>query len=339
MQYSEVKMSSTVNDKKLVFMRRAIELSAKGAREGGAPFGAVVVKNGKIVGEGHNVVVRSRDPSAHGEVVAIRDACKNLGTADLSGCEMYTSCEPCAMCTSAIWFSRFDVMYYGNSLQDTIKYCSMEGMFEDVGLDVEKRFIPAERLCVAEAFQVFSDCMEQKEPANVNVISDDPVEKEQFMRRAIELSSIGAKEGGLPFGAVVVKKGKIIGEGYNTVKLSDDPTAHGEVVAIRNACKALNEWDLDGCELYTSCEPCPLCVCVIWLCRFSKMYYANRLQDIVPWRGSLKELFEDVGSHIEKRSIPAERLCAEEACEVITSWGEQMGDKMDPRLGVAGINS
>ena len=105
-------MSSTIDDQKLVFMRRAIELSAIGAREGGAPFGAIVVKNGKIVGEGHNIVVRSRDPSAHGEVVAIRDACKNLGTEDLSGCEMYASCEPCAMCTSAIWFSRFDMVYY-----------------------------------------------------------------------------------------------------------------------------------------------------------------------------------------------------------------------------------
>ena len=327
-------MSFTVDDQKLVFMRRAIELSAKGAREGGAPFGAVIVKNGKIVGEGHNLVVRSRDPSAHGEVVAIRDACKNLGTENLAGCEIYTSCEPCAMCTSVIWFSRFDKLYYANCLQDTVKYCSMEGMFQDVGVDVEKRSIPAERLCAAEAYQVFSNCMEQKAPASPS-ISDNPVEKEQFMHRAIELSGIGARQGGLPFGALVVKNGKIIGEGYDTVKPSQDPTAHGEVVAIRNACKALNVWDLGGCELYTSCEPCPMCVCVIWLCQFSKIYYANCLQDIVPWRGSLKELFQDVGSQVEKRSVPAERLCAEEAREVIKRWGEEMGDRIDPRLGVA----
>lgn len=330
-------MSSTVDDQKLVFMRRAIELSAKGAREGGAPFGAVIVKNGKIVGEGHNLVVRSRDPSAHGEVVTIRNACKSLGTENLSGCEIYTSCEPCAMCTSLIWFSRFDKLYYANCLQDTVKYCSMEGMFQDVGLNVEKRSIPAERLCAAEAYQVFSNCMEQKVPASLS-ISSNPVEKEQFMHRAIELSGIGARQGGLPFGAVVVKNGKIIGEGYNAVKPLQDPTAHGEVVAIRNACKALDVWDLDGCELYTSCEPCPMCVCVIWLCRFSKIYYANCLQDIVPWRGSLKELFQDVGSHVEKRSIPAERLHAEEAREVIKRWGEEMGDKIDPRLGVATIH-
>lgn len=331
---------SLVEDQKVVFMRRAIELSAQGAREGGAPYGAVVVKNGEIVGEGHNVVVRSRDPSAHGEVVAIRDACKNLGTENLSGCEIYTSCEPCAMCTSAIWYSCFDKMYYGNCLQDTVKYCSMEGMFQDVGLDVEKRSIPAKRLCVEEAYQVFSNCMEQKAPVvNPVSVSDTPMlEKEQFMHRAIELSAVGAKQGGLPFGAVVVKNNKIIGEGYNVVKPSQDPTAHGEVVAIRNACKALNTWNLADCELYTSCEPCPLCVCVIWLCRFSKIYYANCLQDIVPWRGSLKELFQDVELHVEKRSIPAERMCAEEACQVIMSWGEQMGNKIDPRLGVSSVH-
>ena len=331
-------MSSNI-DQKVVFMRRAIELSAKGAREGGAPFGAVVVKNGEIVGEGHNVVVRSCDPSAHGEVVAIRDACKKLGTENLAGCELYTSCEPCAMCTSLVWLSRFDKMYYANCLQDTVKYCSMEGMFQDVGLDVEKRSIPAERLCADKAYQVFVSCMEQKVPV-VNVsVPDDPVTKEQFMCRAIELSAIGVKEGGAPFGAVVVKDGKIIGEGHNVVKPSHDPSAHGEVVAIRNACKALNTWDLAGCELYTSCEPCPLCTCVIWLCRFDKIYYANCLQDTIKWCGSsMKELFQDVGSHIEKRSIPAERLCVEEACDVITSWGEQMGKQVDPRLGVASIS-
>ena len=320
-------------------MHRAIELSAKGAKEGGAPFGAVVVKDREIVGEGHNLVVYSRDPSAHGEVVAIRDACKKMGTDNLSGCEIYTSCEPCAMCTSMIWFSHFDKIYYANCLQDTVKYCSMEGMFEDVALDVEKRSIPTERLCADEAFEVFCKCMKQEVLAEAKLLSISPDdscgEKEQFMHRAIELSAIGGANGGAPFGAVVVKSGKIIGEGYNEVKTSQDPSAHGEVVAIKNACKALDTWDLAGCELYTSCEPCPMCTCVIWLCRFKKLYYANSLQDVVQWHGSLKELVEDVGSHIEKRSIPAERLCAKEACDVITSWGEQMREQLDPRLGVA----
>ena len=192
------------------FMRRAIELSAEGARDGGAPYGAVVVKNGEIVGEGYNTVVRSCDPSAHGEVVAIRDACKKLSTTNLTGCELYTSCEPCAMCTSLTWLCRFDKMYYANCLQDTMKYCSMEGMFIDVGTPVEQRSIPAERLCAEEAYQVFASCMKQKLPT-VPVTFSVSSDKEEFMRRAIELSAIGVRNGQVAYGAVVVKDGKIVG--------------------------------------------------------------------------------------------------------------------------------
>ena len=323
------------------FMRRSIELSAKGAREGGAPFGAVVVKNGEIVGEGHNVVVRSRDPTAHGEVVAIRDACKNLSVYDLAGCELYTSCEPCAMCTSITWLCHFDKLYYGACVQDA---CSMEEMFREVGSHVEKRSIPAERLCAEEAYQVFEHCMEQKLsslPVSRDTLSvgGSARDKVKVMHRAIELSAIGAKEGGQPFGAVVVKDEKIVGEGHSLVEQSFDPSAHGEVVAIREACKALNTWDLTGCELYTSCEPCAMCTSVIWLCNFSKIYYANSLQDADKYHASSSdEMFRDVASHVEKRSIPAERLCADEALEVITWWREEMGSKVDLRLGVAVVD-
>ena len=161
--------------------------------------------------------------------------------------------------------------------------------------------------------------------------------KLKFMRRAIELSAIGAREGGAPYGAVVVKDGEIVGEGYNVVVRSLDPTAHGEVVAIRNACKKLKTWNLTGCELYTSCEPCSMCTSVIWLCRFDRIYYGNSLEDTLRYC-SMGGMAEDVGSHVEKRSIPAERLCAEEARQVITSWGEQMGSLIDPRLGVADVS-
>ncbi len=156
----------------------------------------------------------------------------------------------------------------------------------------------------------------------------------QFMHRAIELSAIGGREGGAPFGAVVVKNGEIVGEGYNVVVETREPSAHGEVVAIRNACRKLNTWDLAGCELYTSCEPCAMCTSLIWLCRFDKMYYANCLQDTLKYC-SMEEMFQDVGSPVEKRSTPAERLCAEEACQVITEWGERIRESIDPRLGVA----
>src|SRR6187402_191609 len=101
------------------FMLEAIELSFQGQRAGkGGPFGAVVVKDGKIIGRGFNQVTSNNDPTAHAEVVAIRDACKNLNDFQLAGCEIYTSCEPCPMCLGAIYWARPDKVYYANTRQD-----------------------------------------------------------------------------------------------------------------------------------------------------------------------------------------------------------------------------
>ena len=103
------------------FMQRAIELSIENVNKGGGPFGSVIVKDNKIIAEGSNKVTSSNDPTAHGEVVAIREACKKLKTFDLSGCEIYTSCEPCPMCLSAIYWSRLDKIYYANTREDAKK--------------------------------------------------------------------------------------------------------------------------------------------------------------------------------------------------------------------------
>lgn len=101
------------------FMDEAINESAKNLETGhGGPFGAVVVKDGVIVGRGHNEVLKNNDPTCHGEIQAIRDACRNLGTYDLSGCELYTSAEPCPMCLSAIIWANIKTVYYGNSAKD-----------------------------------------------------------------------------------------------------------------------------------------------------------------------------------------------------------------------------
>lgn len=101
------------------FMNEAIQESAKNLKTGhGGPFGAVVVKDGVIVGRGHNEVLKNNDPTCHGEIQAIRDACSHLGTYDLSGCELYTSAEPCPMCLSAIIWANIKTVYYGNSAQD-----------------------------------------------------------------------------------------------------------------------------------------------------------------------------------------------------------------------------
>ena len=97
------------------FMQKAIELSIKNIHNNGGPFGCVIVKNNKIISEGVNGVTQNNDPTAHAEIVAIRNACKKLNTFDLSGCELYTSCEPCPMCLSAIYWSHIDLVYYGNS--------------------------------------------------------------------------------------------------------------------------------------------------------------------------------------------------------------------------------
>ena len=101
------------------YMNEAIKESAKNLSTGeGGPFGAVVVKNGKIIGRGHNEVIKNNDPTCHGEMQAIRDACKNLGTYDLTGCELYTSAYPCPMCLGAIIWSNIKTVYYGNAAED-----------------------------------------------------------------------------------------------------------------------------------------------------------------------------------------------------------------------------
>ena len=102
----------------------------------------------------------------------------------------------------------------------------------------------------------------------------------QFMRRAIELARAGMDSGvGGPFGCVIAKDGKIVGEGSNQVTSTNDPTAHAEVVAIREACKTLNTFQLDGCEIYTSCEPCPMCLGAIYWARPAKVFFACTRED------------------------------------------------------------
>ncbi len=102
------------------FMEIAIEEARNGINEGhGGPFGCVIVKNGKIIGKGHNEVVKNTDPTCHGEIMAIRNACKNIGSFDLSGCELYTTAEPCPMCRGAILWANIRKVYFGCNISDT----------------------------------------------------------------------------------------------------------------------------------------------------------------------------------------------------------------------------
>lgn len=141
------------------FMRRAIELSRKGMLAGdGGPFGCVIVKDGQIIGEGWNRVIVARDPTAHGEVTAIREACQRLGTHDLAGCELYTSAEPCPMCLAAIYWARLDRYFYGNNYADTAAIGFDDSFFhEEMIKPTEQRTIPAVRLLPQEALAVFQE--------------------------------------------------------------------------------------------------------------------------------------------------------------------------------------
>lgn len=137
-------------------MRQAIALSAGNLARGGGPFGAVVVKDGAVVGEGTNRVVPDSDPTAHAEVVAIRDACRRLGTHDLSGAVIYTSCEPCPMCLSAIWWARIGLVWYGNDRKDAAAIgFDDDALYQEVARPVEARHLPLKRLLAAEAAGVF----------------------------------------------------------------------------------------------------------------------------------------------------------------------------------------
>lgn len=148
--------------------------------------------------------------------------------------------------------------------------------------------------------------------------------EEKFMQVAITLSRQGSEnnEGG-PFGCVIVKDDVIVGRGNNKVLLLNDPTAHAEVVAIRDACQNLGHFQLDGCEVYTSCEPCPMCLGALYWARPKKIYYANSRQDAAKIGFDDSMIYEEVCSGIEDRKIPIQSLGREEAIKVFEDWGKR----------------
>lgn len=138
------------------FMKKAILLAEKSIEKGGGPFGAVIVREGKIIASGNNCVTLNNDPTAHGEVTAIRKACRKLGTFDLSGCTIYTSCEPCPMCLAAIYWARIEAIYYGCTKEDA-KNIGFDDSFiyQQIELDPSKRDIRAKQILHTEALNSF----------------------------------------------------------------------------------------------------------------------------------------------------------------------------------------
>jgi guanine deaminase len=148
-----------------------------------------------------------------------------------------------------------------------------------------------------------------------------PEQQKAFMRQAIALSRQKMEENcGGPFGAVIVKNGKVIGEGWNKVTSSHDPTAHAEVTAIRNACQTVGDFSLKGCEIYTSCEPCPMCLAAIYWARLEKIYYANTRADAAAIGFDDDFLYREVVLPEAERSLPISRMLPEEAKAVFDSW-------------------
>ncbi len=146
-------------------------------------------------------------------------------------------------------------------------------------------------------------------------------QQEKFMQRAIELAQKGMdnNDGG-PFGAVIVKDGKIIAEGNNKVTSTNDPTAHAEVVAIRNACKELGSFQLEGCELYTSCEPCPMCLGAIYWARPNTIYYGCSREDAADVGFDDQFIYDEIGRDMSERGIPISQSMREQALEVFKNW-------------------
>jgi guanine deaminase len=139
------------------FMRAAIALAEKNVAEGtGGPFGAVIVRNGEIIGEGTNRVTSANDPTAHAEVVAIRNACEKLGTYNLAGCEVYTSCEPCPMCLSAIYWARLDRIFYGNTKADAAEIDFDDAfLYTEIPKPISERTIPTKQILHDESIKAF----------------------------------------------------------------------------------------------------------------------------------------------------------------------------------------
>ena len=157
---------------------------------------------------------------------------------------------------------------------------------------------------------------------------DFSAEDREFMQMAIELSVENIDSGGGPFGAVIVRDGKLIAKGANRVVPNNDPTAHAEVVAIRNACRELQTFDLSGCTVYTSCEPCPMCLSALYWAGVSAIFYGNTKEDADRIGFGDDFIYREIEKPYEYRSIPIHGMMRNEALEAFRQW-ELKDDKIE----------
>lgn len=149
--------------------------------------------------------------------------------------------------------------------------------------------------------------------------------KEQFMQMAIDLSISNIDRGGGPFGAVIVKDGEVIAASGNSVTNDNDPTAHAEVNTIRAAAKKLGTFDLSGCEIYSSCEPCPMCLGAIYWARIDKLYFANTKKDADDIGFSDNFIYDELDKHYTERNLKTETMMREKALEAFKKWSLSEG--------------
>ena len=144
-----------------------------------------------------------------------------------------------------------------------------------------------------------------------------------FMFRAIELSINSVKNGGGPFGCVIVKNNKVIAKGSNKVTSTNDPTAHGEIVAMREACKKLNNFNLNGCELYSTCEPCPMCLSAIYWAHIDNIFYANTRMDAKNIDFDDSFIYSEINKEMNDRKIKMHQMHRNEALEAFKIWNNK----------------
>ena len=150
----------------------------------------------------------------------------------------------------------------------------------------------------------------------------------QFMREAIRLANESVERGGGPFGAVIVKDGEIVAGSSNSVTIDNDPTAHAEVNTIRKACQKLRTFDLSGCTIYTSCEPCPMCLGAIYWARIGKIFYGNTRKDARDIDFADDFIYEELELPLEKHTVPIKPLLRDEALQTFRLWTEKT-DKIE----------
>jgi tRNA(Arg) A34 adenosine deaminase TadA len=151
---------------------------------------------------------------------------------------------------------------------------------------------------------------------------------EKFMRKAIQLSINNMERGGGPFGAIIVKDDKIIAEAGNSVTLDPDPTAHAEINAIRLAAKELNNFDLEGCTIYSSCEPCPMCLGAIYWSKIDALYYGNTKEDAAAIQFNDAFIYKELDLPLEKRKLQSKHILGEEAIIAFNKWDDSL-DKIN----------